>query len=237
MAAVLTGLQSLVHDFLALIYPEHCRACGGELAMGEEVICSHCRIKLPFTDFHLHPKDNLLHQVFWGRVPIQLATAFLLFQEKGRVQRLLHQLKYKGQEEVGEVLGRWHGAALKVQPDFSSVEVVVPVPLHKSKLRQRGYNQVASYAKAVAAALEVPVADDALRKNKLIRTQTKKNRQERWESMRLLYSIHKAELVHGKHVLLLDDVVTTGATVEACADALLQAGASAVSVGAIAYTL
>ncbi|WP_210462571.1 ComF family protein [Rufibacter roseolus] len=231
------GLRTLYHDFLALLFPEDCRACGGDLAMGEEIICSHCRIKLPYTNFHLSPTDNPLHQVFWGRVPIQLAAAYLVFQEKGRVQRLLHQLKYKGQEEVGELLGRWFGAQLKTQEEFRAVEVVVPVPMHQSKERQRGYNQVLGFAKAIADHLELPLATDALRKNRLSATQTTKNRQARWEAMQQLYAIHRPEAIQGKHVLLVDDVITTGATIEACAQVLLKQGATAVSVASIAYTL
>ncbi|ALI99014.1 ComF family protein [Rufibacter tibetensis] len=231
------GLRSLYHDFLALLFPEDCRACAGELALGEEVICSHCRIKLPYTDFHLSPTQNTLHEVFWGRVPIKLAVAYLKFQEKGRVQRLLHQLKYKGQQEVGEVLGRWFGAQIREQEDFRSVELVVPVPLHKSRLRQRGYNQVEGFAKAIADDLEVPLLADALRKNFVSGTQTTKNRQARWEAMRQLYEIQRPDLIKGKHVLLVDDVITTGATIEACAEILLKNEASAVSVASIAYTL
>ncbi|AKQ47806.1 hypothetical protein TH63_17775 [Rufibacter radiotolerans] len=230
-------LRTLLHDFLALLYPEDCRACAGELAMGEEVICSHCRIKLPYTDFHTAPFDNALHPVFWGRVPVQAAGAYLKFQEKGRVQRLLHQLKYRGQEEVGEVLGRWYGALMQNQPDYKGIEVVVPVPLHKSKLKQRGYNQVAAFSRELATALSVPVAEDALQKNRNSLTQTKKDRQARWEAMQQLYSIYNKESIQGKHVLLVDDVITTGATLEACASLLLQNGASAVSIAAIAYTL
>ncbi|GAB2543340.1 ComF family protein [Rufibacter soli] len=230
-------LRTLFHDFLALLYPEECRACAGDLAMGEEVICSHCRIKLPYTDFHTSPLDNALHTVFWGRVPLQAAGAYLKFQEKGRVQRLLHQLKYRGQEEVGEVLGRWYGALLQGQPGYADIKVVVPVPLHKSKLKQRGYNQVAAFSRELAVALAVPVAEDALQKNKNSVTQTKKDRQARWEAMQQLYSIYNKESIQGKHVLLVDDVITTGATLEACASLLLHQGAKTVSVAAIAYTL
>ncbi|KAA3440425.1 ComF family protein [Rufibacter hautae] len=237
MSQLQMGLRSLYHDFLVLLFPEECRACGGELALGEEVVCSHCRIKLPYTDFHLSPTQNSLHEVFWGRVPIQLAVAYLKFQEKGRVQRLLHQLKYKGQEEVGEVLGRWFGAQIKKQDDFRSIDLVVPVPLHKSKLKQRGYNQVEAFAREIADALEKPLVVDALQKNRVSATQTSKNREARWEAMRQLYAIQKPAAVQGKHVLLVDDVITTGATIEACADILLKNGASGVSVASIAYTL
>ncbi len=227
----------MVQDFLALIYPEECRGCGGALAVSEEVICSHCRIKLPYTGFHLSPTDNALHKVFWGRVPVQLAVAYLLYQEKSRVQRLLHQLKYRGQEEIGEVLGKWMGNSLQENAAFIDIDVVVPVPLHKSKLSQRGYNQVTEFSNALANALQVVVAETALQKNKAVGTQTKKNRKDRWEAMRQLYAIRNAEAIKGKHVLLVDDVVTTGATLEACADLLLKNGARAVSVAAIAYTL
>ncbi|WP_242693234.1 ComF family protein [Sabulibacter ruber] len=237
MLQLQTEFRMLYHDFLALLFPEECRACAGELAIGEEVICSHCRIKLPYTNFHLSPTDNPLHRVFWGRVPVQLAVAYLKFQEKGRVQRLLHQLKYKGQEEVGETLGRWFGNSLKSQEAFQEVEVVVPVPLHRSKLRQRGYNQVEGFARAIAEALTVPLSTEALQKNKSQGTQTTKNRQARWEAMKQLYAIGQVKEIAGKHVLLVDDVITTGATLEACADLLLKNGARAVSVASIAYTL
>ncbi|GGK72943.1 ComF family protein [Rufibacter glacialis] len=237
MSQLQMGFRTLYHDFLALLFPEDCRACGGELALGEEVICSHCRIKLPYTHFHLSPTHNALHEVFWGRVPLQLAVAYLKFQEKGRVQRLLHQLKYRGQEEVGELLGRWFGAQLKEQPEFHSIDVVVPVPLHKSKLRQRGYNQVTGFAQALGQHLEVPLAADVLLKNQASSSQTRKNRQARWEAMQHLYGIQQPWAVEGKHVLLVDDVITTGATIEACAELLLRHGARAVSVASMAYTL
>lgn len=231
------NLRSLAHDFLAFLFPEECRACAGELAMSEEVICSHCRIKLPYTNFHLSPTDNELQKVFWGRIPVQLAVAYLKFQEKSRVQRLLHQLKYKGQEEIGEVIGRWYGSNLKQENAFKAIDAVVPIPLHKSKLHQRGYNQVTGFAKEIAKALDVPVTEQALSKNKSSGTQTRKNRQARWEAMRELYVIKEADRIIGKHVLLVDDVVTTGATLEACAAALLKGGANAVSIAAIAYTI
>ncbi|MGV3538637.1 MAG: ComF family protein, partial [Rufibacter sp.] len=188
-------------------------------------------------NFHLSPFDNELQKVFWGRVPIHLAVAFLKFQERSRVQRLLHQLKYRGQEEVGELLGRWLGSQLKVEEPFLAIEVVVPIPLHKRKLQQRGYNQVAGFSKEIAQALDVPVAENALLKKKSVSTQTKKNRQARWEAMRELYAVKDASAVRGKHVLLIDDVITTGATLEACAQVLLKSGASTVSIAAIAYTL
>lgn len=231
------NLQTICHDLLALLYPEECQACAGELAQSEHLICSQCRIKLPYTDFHLSPADNALHRVLWGRVPVRLAVAYLKFQEKGRVQRLLHNLKYKGQQEIGEQLGKWFGGRLGQQEAFSTVDGVVPVPLHKSKLQQRGYNQVSGYAKAIAEALHVPCLEGVLLKKKSIGTQTHKNRQERWEAMRSLYSVADASSVQGKHLLLVDDVITTGATLEACAQALLEAGASHISIATIAYTL
>lgn len=230
-------VRTFFQDVLDMLYPQGCSACGGELASGEELICSHCRIKLPYTNFHLHPEDNALHQVFWGRVPLRLAVAYLTFQEKSRVQQLLHQLKYRNREDVGELLGRWYGAQLKQSPAFADIGVVVPVPLHQSKLRQRGYNQVTSFATEIAAALNIPITEKALGKNKTAQTQTKKNRQERWEAMRHLYCLQDRSLIEGKHVLLVDDVITTGATLEACAQLLLENGATAVSIVAIAYTL
>ncbi|QHL88145.1 ComF family protein [Nibribacter ruber] len=237
MVKASVSVSSLFQDFLSLLFPEECRACGGELAIGEDVICSHCRIKLPYTNFHLMPKDNVLHKVFWGRVPVQLAVSYLMFQEKSRVQRLLHQLKYRGREEVGEVLGRWYGAQLQQQEAFTDVDVVIPVPLYKAKRQQRGYNQVSAFGQEIASALQVSFEEYVLKKSRSSKTQTKKNRQQRWEAMRQLYSVAQKERIVGKHVLLIDDVVTTGATLEACSSALLAAGAKAVSIATIAYTL
>jgi ComF family protein len=237
MAKASVSVSSLLNDFLSLLFPEECRACGGELAIGEDVICSHCRIKLPYTDFHLSPQDNALHRVFWGRVPIQLAVSYLMFQERSRVQQLLHQLKYRGCEEVGEVLGRWYGAQLQQQDAFQEIDIVVPVPLYKAKLQKRGYNQVSAFGREIATALQKPFEENVLKKRRTGKTQTKKNRQERWEAMRQLYLIVQPEAIKDKHVLLLDDVVTTGATLEACAALLLANGAKAVSIATIAYTL
>ncbi|GHA64722.1 ComF family protein [Pontibacter akesuensis] len=223
-------------DLLNLLFPESCYACTDGLARGEKYICTSCSVKLPYTNFHAHGDTELnpLQRRFWGKVPVQFAFSYLHFVPKGRVQRLLHQLKYKGAQELGEHLGQRYGSLLSEHKYNEQFEVVVPVPLHENKLRRRGYNQAACFARGLGASMNLPCREHALTRTMATDTQTRKNRLDRWQNVEHVFAVAKPELVQGKHVLLVDDVVTTGATLEACARALLAAGAAEVSVAAIA---
>ncbi|GAB3542098.1 ComF family protein [Pontibacter brevis] len=223
-------------DLLSLLFPKSCYACDGAMARGEQYICTRCSVKLPYTDSHVHgaTEQNPLQRRFWGKVPVRFAFAYLHFMPKGRVQRLLHKLKYKGAQELGEHLGQRYGSLLSDYQYQEQFDVVVPVPLHKYKLRRRGYNQSESFSKGLAQVLELPHHGKALRRTVDTSTQTRKNRLDRWQNVEQVFQVQQPTLVQGKRVLLVDDVMTTGATLEACAVALLAAGATEVSVVTIA---
>ncbi|MDQ2772551.1 MAG: ComF family protein [Bacteroidota bacterium] len=228
-------LRTLWQDFVGLIYPRLCLACREPLVTGETHLCTGCRAELPYTDYHLLPPDqNPLGRRFWGKLPIRHALSYLRFVRHGRVQHLLHELKYQGQRDVGTALGQLYGSdlcAAGLAPDF---DLIVPVPLHPRKLARRGYNQAAAFASGLAASLQVPASNHALRRVANTKTQTKKNRVQRWENVATVFEVDDSAAIIGRRVLLVDDVLTTGATLEACGAVLLAAGAAEVSIATIA---
>ena len=226
----------MFEDLLSLIFPESCYACSGAMARGEKYICTSCNIKLPYTDYHLHGDTELnpLQRRFWGKVQVQYAFAYLLFTPKGRVQQMLHKLKYKGAKELGEHLGYRYGSLLSDHQYNDKFDLIVPVPLHKYKLRRRGYNQSECFAKGISDSMKLPLNTSTLVRILDTATQTRKNRLDRWQNVEQVFRVKQQETVKGKHILLVDDVMTTGATLEACTASLLTAGAAKVSVVTIA---
>lgn len=225
----------MFHDLLDLLYPRICHACDKALLGGEKVVCTQCLHALPVTNFHLE-KGNPVEQIFYGRIPLENATSLLLFDKKGIVQKLIHNLKYRGHEEIGTFLGKWLGNELKSQPEYSQITAVVPVPLHKTRLRKRGYNQVTKFGEELAKAMDIRYVDDVLVKISASRTQTLKKRFARWGSMDETFALQHHETLEGAHILLLDDLVTTGATLEACAQKLLQIPGLKISIATMAVT-
>ena len=169
-------------------------------------------------------------KVLYGRVKLEHATALLRFEKKGIVQQLLHKLKYKGYEDIGLLLGGWLGTELKEMGDYNDIDIVIPVPLHKRKLKKRGYNQVEKFAKEVASILEVPYKDRVLQKSSSTSTQVFKKRIARWIDKDEVFTLANPSLIANKHILLCDDIITTGATIEACANELLKAPNVKISV-------
>lgn len=230
-------LKKTVHiwnDFISLFFPVVCVSCGKSLFRNENRICTHCLYHLPRTGFHLI-NDNPVAKIFWGRVNIQAAAAFFTFTKGGKVQQLIHQLKYKGQKEVGICIGNWYGHELRTNQVFQTIDLIVPVPLHKKKLRKRGYNQSAYFAEGLASSLHIPTDPAILFRSSASETQTKKSRFFRWKNVEHLFYIKNENRIQHKHILLVDDVVTTGATLEACAQALLKIEGVTVSIAAIAF--
>ena len=201
---------------------------------GEKVICTLCLFHLPKTYFH-HDDDNPLTKVFWGRVNLEGVAAYVYFQKGGTVQHLLHQLKYKGQKEIGVQIGKLYGVELKTAEVFRDAELIIPVPLHPRKLRKRGYNQSGMFAEGLASVMQARLETRALYRKVYSQTQTRKARYNRWENVENIFAVRNPERIRGKHILLVDDVITTGATSEACAQALLEVPGVRVSVAAIAY--
>lgn len=223
----------MFHDFINLFYPSLCQICEKELLKNERVICVECLHELPLTSYQPN-NENPVKKVFYGRVKVEEADALLIFQKKGSVQKLIHQLKYKGQKEIGSFLGEWMGANLKENRNFSKIEAVIPVPLHKKKLKSRGYNQVEDFGKEIGKALKVPYIDNVLLKRSFSTTQTIKARLARWGNMEETFVLANPHLIRNKHVLLVDDLITTGSTLEACATVLKQADGVKISIATMA---
>lgn len=228
------GLRRVVADFFHLFYPNICQVCHNDLAEAEKVICSRCLYHIPRTKYWLE-KDNPVAQIFWGRVLIQNACSFFFFAKGSKYRKLLHYLKYLGKQEIGIALGREFGFELKKVPEYSSVDVIIPVPLHAKRLKQRGYNQAECIAKGLQEALEKPLLTNILVRSEYTETQTKKTRAERMENVLKAFSLNHPEELFNKHILLVDDVITTGATLEVCASKLLEADNVKVSIVTLAY--
>lgn len=222
-------------DFISLFYPRYCLACDQGLAKGEETVCSACMLELPRTHYHTDSENALVNRL-QGRVPLQFAVAFFLFRKRGKVQRLLHQLKYNNHPEVGDILGQVYGEELRQHYFDQRIDLIIPVPLHVSRKRKRGYNQSAEFGKGLSKSLNKPCHEDVLVRITKTETQTKKTKLRRWQNVKEVFHVAKPEQLQQQNVLLVDDVITTGATIEACAQMLLTAGCKTVSVASIAYT-
>jgi len=227
-------LKHGISDIVELFFPSLCVTCGERLISQEKFLCLKCWYDLPATNFHLHP-ENKVEQLFWGRVTIENATAFYSYKKGSRYQQLIHFIKYKGLKELGVETGRKFGYKLKEADRFASADVLAPVPLHPKKQKKRGYNQCFYIAKGMAEALGKPVSSDNLYRKVFTATQTRKNRFERWQNVEGIFDIHRPEEFTGKHVLLVDDVVTTGSTLEACAYQLLKIDGVKVSIATLAF--
>ena len=208
--------------FFNLFFPNLCLSCQGETTSYEDILCLKCLLKLPKTNFHTE-KENPFTDRFWGRIALQNGAALYHFVKGGRTQQLIFQLKYNGRKDIGTKLGRLYGRQLKESPFFEDIDLVLPVPLHPKKERQRGYNQSLYFAKGLAEALGSRLDSKTLIRTKSTNTQTKKSREQRFENVLDAFEIQATNKWEGKHVLLVDDVITTGATLEACGLRLLAA--------------
>lgn len=222
--------------FSHLFFPRLCFGCEEYVIDNNEFFCLNCLSELPFTGFE-SIRENTVEKLFWGRVKISYAFSTVYYQEKSPVQHAVHALKYKNQQQLGLFLGEL--MALKsaqllsdIQPDF-----LIPMPLHPKKQRMRGYNQATILSRGYSNISKIPVLDNALKRATHTSTQTHKSRIDRWENVSGIFEIHEDGLLKDKHVLLIDDVITTGASTEACVSTLLEAGAASVGVCSFAFTL
>ena len=223
----------MFNALLNLFFPKVCFACNNHLNDNENDICISCRHSLPVTNFHFNNDDTVL-KTFYGRVKVENATALLRFEKKGIVQNLIHSLKYRGNENIGVLLGNWLGGELSTIEAYKNIDLVIPVPLHQKKLKKRGYNQVAKFGKQIAEALHAEYKDDILLKVTNTESQTLKTRLFRWNDNQELFTLRNAKSIENKHILLVDDLITTGATIEACITVLKQVPSVKISVGSMA---
>lgn len=225
----------ILKDLFGLFYPKVCGVCSDYLLKNEIVLCTNCRHDLPLTEitnFH----QNKITAIFYGKIAVESAYSFLFFRKENSVQQLIHELKYKSNEEIGIFFGKWIGLHLKEQNAFSTVDAVVPVPLHPRKLRSRGYNQVTKFAINISNYLEKPFVDNLLFRVTNSETQTLKSRLERFKNVGTKFSVQDKNLKKYTHVLLVDDVITTGATLIACAKEMQEKLNCKVSIVTLAYT-
>jgi len=221
-------------DLVALIFPELCQACGNSLVRNEDMICTACTYDLPYTNFHQHT-DNVVAKQLWDRVDVVMVYVLLYFTKGGNVQNMMHAFKYKNMPRIGNKLGTIAGAQLTQSSGAKDIDLIIPVPLHPEKLRLRGYNQSAQFAQGLAGPLNIQVETDNLIRLRHTDTQTKKSRFGRYENMKDVFKVSSPEKLEGKHVLLVDDIITTGSTIEACGIELLKVPGLKLSVAAIAY--
>jgi ComF family protein len=225
--------MKLLQDFISLFYPNICTGCNNPLVGGEHQICLNCLADLPVTGFE-EKIDNPVAKVFWGRVEITYATAFCRFDKGGKFQHMLHQLKYKGNKEVGIKLGAMYGYRLIQTSFYQEIDAIIPVPLHPKKERARGFNQSIEIGKGMAEAMGKPLITNNLIRDIHTESQTRKGRFERWENVSGIFKVRNENELVGKHLLLIDDVVTTGATLEACSQVLLKIPNVKVSISTLA---
>lgn len=226
-------MGSLFTNLLDLFYPNLCLICGKSLIRGEEMICLSCLHNIPKTNYHLQT-DNTVEKRFWGKVPIHRGTAFFFFYKGSPFQTLLHELKYRGNKEIGYLTGKYAAIDLMEVEDFRNVDVIVPVPLHPKKFQKRGYNQSEWIAKGLAKILDKPVDAKHLIRIRENTTQTKKSVYDRYKNTANIFSLTDLTVFQHQHVLLVDDVLTTGSTLEACMQVLIETDCIKISVFTLA---
>ena len=219
----------MFESIINLFFPKVCSGCSSFLLSNENVICTVCRHEIPLTNHHLNPENDAFKK-FYGRIPVVHTSALFYFHKKGIVQELIHNLKYKGHEEIGTILGEWYAEDLKTIDLLQSVDEIIPVPLHRRKLKERGYNQVTAFGKALSSGLNIDYNDSILVRNVYSKTQSKKNLLGRTEGIESTFDVSFTEKNHNKHFLLIDDVITTGSTLEACSRALLKIPGAKISI-------
>lgn len=230
---ILISIIKLIKDLAFILYPNYCRSCGLILDNTNEIICFECRLQLPFTDFH-ELSDNPVERLFYGRIPLFSATAMFRFRKEGSIQVILHSLKYHNDPKIGVVLGRQYGLILREEPRFNTCTMILPVPLHPQRERKRGYNQSLKFAEGLSQSMGIPVYSDILVKQIKTETQTRKSAFKRWENVKTVFSLLSSERLVNQHVLLVDDVITTGSTLESCAQLLMNESNCSISIASIA---
>jgi ComF family protein len=224
----------MLKDLINLLYPLQCFACRKNLHQNEFLICLECLFHLPKTNFQ-NDLSNAVSKLFWGRAKVEMATAFLFFTKAGKVQHLIHQLKYSKKPEIGVFLGKLFGKDLRKSPNFQKIDVIIPVPLHPKKTKFRGYNQSEKIAVGLSQTMDISVDTTSFVRRTETETQTRKNRFSRWENVKEVFAVDDENALKNKHILLVDDVITTGATIEGCIRKLTAIEGVRVSVVSLAF--
>jgi len=225
-------MKNLFHSFLSLFFPDLCVVCRSRLAEGEEHICTDCLLLLPKTNLHLHP-DNRLEEFFAGRIPFQRIAAYAYFIKGGSIQHIIHELKYNNNPQIGNFIGKLCGEHLKSSDFISGIDLLVPIPLHPKREKQRGYNQSLEICKGISEILSIPVDHTTLVRKVNNKSQTKNSRFDRWKNVEDIFTLNNTDTFRNKHILLVDDVITTGSTIESAAKEILKSDGAKLSVFAV----
>ncbi len=227
--------KTILNSLLSLFFPETCCACGNPIVEGETFICLHCLCKLPLTGYHQH-LSNPAEERFRGKFEYEKIASFLHFEKGGHAQKIVHQIKYKNNEVFGIWLGQCMAEEIAVSDFFSEIDLIVPIPLHKKKRKKRGYNQAEALASGISQKLGIPCNIENLQKIKANTSQTKKGRYERWLNSLETFMVRDTEIFANKHILLIDDVITTGATIESCVHCIQSNNNTKISVLTLAIS-
>lgn len=211
---MLNNLSTYIKSFIDLLFPRCCVVCGKTLTRSEEFLCTSCNMSLPRTNYHLLP-DNPVERLFWNKVKLERASSYYYYYRGGEMRKIIHEMKYAKKKEIGAVMGRQMAAELKASGFFDGIDLLMPVVLHKKKQRDRGFNQSEWIAKGIAAITKLPIEMTAVKRVKHVETQTKKTPYQRFENVQHIFELEHPERLKGKHILVVDDVLTTGATATA----------------------
>jgi ComF family protein len=233
---IFNGIRNYLNAFLHLLYPQICFGCGTDQIEKNKPLCNQCIHDLPYTDF-FSINENPVEKLFWGRVPVQHAGALLFFTKDSLVQTLMTQLKYHHNKKVGILFGQLMGQAIAAEKKFEQIDLLVPIPILHSKMNNRGYNQSQVIAMGIQQVWNRPIMQDVLIKKSWSNSQTKKNRTARLQQVPDLFILNHLNSIEGKNILLVDDVLTTGATLEAAIETLMAGSPASVSIAVAAYTL
>lgn len=234
--SMIASIKSYTNNFLHLLYPHYCIGCGTDVINDDDLLCIKCIFALPKTTFFELP-DNPVEKIFYGRLKLEAAASAFYFTKDSLLQRLMIELKYKNNKEVGFFLGKLVAQQMKISNRLNEIDILVPLPLNPKKEQKRGYNQAKIICNGIASVLQKPIAEKAVIRTHFTETQTKQDRVHRWQNMENVFEVADITSIQGKHVLLVDDVVTTGATLEACGRSILNIPNTKLSIATIAYTI
>jgi ComF family protein len=233
---MIASIKSYLSDFAHLFFPHNCEGCGTDNLQNDEWLCTKCAYELPETNF-INTINNPVEKIFYGRINIQHAAAAFYFTKDAILQKLLIQLKYKGNQQVGLYLGMKLGEQLKAAERFNDIDAIIPLPLNPKKEIKRGYNQAQIICEGIVAVWKKPIYKNIVARKYFTETQTQQNRVHRWQNMQSVFEVSDTKTLANKHILLIDDVITTGATLEACGAAILKIQSTKLSIATVAYTI
>jgi len=229
-------LTSHLNDFAHLFFPHVCEGCGNDVLGNNSLLCASCFLKLPETGF-IKEANNPVEKIFYGRIKVETAGSAFYFTKHSLLQHLVIQLKYRGNKDIGFYLGKLLGYQLLQTERFNDVHAIIPLPLNPKKERKRGYNQAEIIAEGITSVWYKPILKNAVKRIIFTETQTQKDRVSRWQTMEGVFATADEFSLKGKHILLVDDIVTTGATLEACGEKILRVPETKLSIATIAYTI